>query len=123
MSIELSEVAPDGWRQPPIDLLVHAKAKALEALHSEGVNPVQGRLACFYDVLGDYAGATFAQLQPADPLDITASDLLATTLLSVRIGPRSTRRLLHAGSTQGRPCSASSRRYPTANLPRRGFLS
>ena len=31
MSMELSELVPDGWRQPPPDLLVRAKGKALDA--------------------------------------------------------------------------------------------
>jgi hypothetical protein len=33
-------------------------------------------------------------------MGITPTDLLATTLLSVRIGPGATRRVLHTGSTR-----------------------
>jgi Family of unknown function (DUF6308) len=61
--------------------------------------PSLDRLA-FYDTDGDYAGASFAQLGPIDPMDITPTDLLATTLLSVRIRPGAMRRMLDGGSTR-----------------------
>lgn len=90
--------APDGWDEPPPhDLMVQAKAKALGALHAGEPNSVQERLAYFYDVRDDHAGATFAQLEPTDPLHMTPCDLLATTLLSVRIGTT-----LHQTSPPGR---------------------
>jgi hypothetical protein len=91
---------PEGWEPLQSGLLAYAKEKALEALRGGGPHPVQDRLACFYDTEGGYAGASFAQLQPVDPMDITASDVLATTLLSVRIGARATRRILQDGATR-----------------------
>jgi len=69
-------------------------------LRTHGSLAVQDRLARFYDTDGDYAGASFAQLGPIDPMDITPADLLATTLLSVRIRPSATRRMLDGGSTR-----------------------
>jgi len=91
---------PDGWQPPPPGLVVNAKHKAMEALRTDGPHAAQDRLARFYDTDGDYAGASFAQLDPIDPMDITAADLLATTLLSVRIKPSATRRILDGGSTR-----------------------
>lgn len=91
---------PDGWQPPPAGLVVDAKHKTLEALRTDGPHAAQDRLARFYDTSGDYAGATFAQLGPIDPLDITPADVFATTLLSVRIGPSATRRMLNSGRTR-----------------------
>jgi hypothetical protein len=81
-------------------LVVDAKHKAMEALRTDGPYAAQDRLARLYDADGDYAGANFAQLRPIDPMDITPADLLATTLLSVRIRPGATRRMLDGGSTR-----------------------
>lgn len=87
-----------GWQPPPPGLMADAKQQVMKALRTDGPHGVQDRLTSFYDTDGDYAGASFAQLAPIDPLDITSTDLLATTLLSIRIGPGATRRLL-AGSS------------------------
>lgn len=91
---------PDGWQLPPPRLVANAKQKVMDALRTDGPHAAQGRLARFYDTDGDYAGASFAQLGPIDRMDITPTDVLATTLLSVRIGPAATRRLLGDGSTR-----------------------
>lgn len=72
----------------------------MEALRGDGLRSAPDRLARFYDTDSDYAGASFAQLPPIDPMDITASDVLATTLLSVQIGPRASRCILHDGATR-----------------------
>jgi hypothetical protein len=69
-------------------------------MHVGGLQPASARLARFYDVAGDYAGASLAELRPIDPLDFTPSDILATTLMSVRIGPGATRRILQDGTTR-----------------------
>jgi Family of unknown function (DUF6308) len=100
MSSDSWTLIPEGWKPLQSGLLADAKEKALEALQGDGLHPVQDRLACFYDTEGGYAGASFAQLQPVDPMDITASDILATTLLSVRIRARATRRILQDGATR-----------------------
>ncbi|PKQ17734.1 MAG: hypothetical protein CVT68_06990 [Actinobacteria bacterium HGW-Actinobacteria-8] len=51
-------------------------------------------LAAYYRTHGNYAGATFSDILPNDPYDITASDLHAVSMLSVTVGPAATRRLL-----------------------------
>ena len=91
---------PDGWQLPPPDLVGSTKYKALEALRTDRAHAAPERLVLFYDTDGEYAGASFTQLGPIDPVDITPADLLATTLLSVRIGPGATRRLLNDGSAR-----------------------
>jgi hypothetical protein len=91
---------PDGWKQPEPDLPAMAKEKALKALKQTGTDPAQERLAWFYDTHGDYAGATFAQLQPIDPWNLTSTDLHAATFLSIRIGPRATRRIADQCATR-----------------------
>jgi Family of unknown function (DUF6308) len=98
LTIEKAAVIPDGWQLPPPCLLADTKHRVLEAMRTEGPHAAQHRLVRFYDTDGDYAGASFAQLGPIDRLDITPTDVLATTLLSVRIGPGATRRLLSGGS-------------------------
>ena len=81
----------------------------MEALRTDGPHAAQDRLARFYDTDGDYAGASFAQLGPIDPMDITPADLLATTLLSVRIRPGAARRMLDGGSTRRHSPAEASR--------------
>ncbi|WNB86441.1 DUF6308 family protein [Cellulomonas sp. ATA003] len=91
---------PNGWDAPSQVLLEHAHRRALTALALDGPAPAHHRLRAFYDVDGNYAGSTFAQLEPVHPDDITATDLHATSLLSVRIRPHATRRLLNDGLTR-----------------------
>lgn len=100
MNVESLTSVPDGWEHPPPELLAQAKDKTMEALQSGGSHPAPDRLARFYDTTGDYAGASFAQLQPIDPLDFTPSDVLATTLMSVHIGASATRRILQDGAAR-----------------------
>lgn len=54
-------------------------------------------LATYYRTRGNYAGATFSNLEPNDPYGITATDLHAVSMLSVNVGPAATRRLLEPG--------------------------
>jgi hypothetical protein len=112
---------PDGWKQPPPELLTHAKAKAMEAMQSDGLKPAPSRLARFYDSDGDYAGASFAQLEPINTMDFMTSDLLATRLLSVRIGPRATRRFLDSGAARD-DLLRKLMDVPAADLGRAGIL-
>jgi hypothetical protein len=88
---------PSGWEQPQAEVLTRAKGKSLEALRCGGLHPAPPRLARFYDEKTDYAGASFAQLPLIDPMAFTVSDVLATTLLSVRIGARAVRAILYDG--------------------------
>jgi hypothetical protein len=86
--------APYDW--PALDTSVRdrAVAQALEALSGESRAGAVRRLVSYYAVEGDYAGASFATLPPVGPTTITATDLHATSLLSVEVGPGATRRLL-----------------------------
>jgi len=66
-------------------------------------------LAEYYDVDGNYAGATFATLGRNDPFDITADDLHAVSMLSVTVEPFATRRLLEPGEPRERVIAALQR--------------
>lgn len=78
---------------PAVDskILNTATEKALAALSDE--NTPQ-KLAAFYNPEKNFAGATFAGLEPNAPDRITATDLLAITTLSVDIPVRAVRRFL-----------------------------
>lgn len=91
---------PIGWPELPPKLRDQATDRALKALRLDGVRPAQDRLRFYYDVDGDYAGATFAQLAPIEPDNINATDLHATRLLSVPIGAGATRRFLDDGAAR-----------------------
>lgn len=81
---------------------------ALAALAAPS-SPASDRLAAYYEVDRDYAGATFATLGSNDPFDITAEDLHAVSMLSVTVGPRATRRLLEPGEPRQRVIAALQR--------------
>lgn len=74
-----------------------AIAVAVSALNDEGT---PARLAEYYDRNTNYAGATFAGLQPASASEITATDLLAVTTLGVSIGDHAIRRFLEDDQTR-----------------------
>jgi hypothetical protein len=73
----------------PLDEADAAKARDIivHALHN-------ANLAAYYRRRGNYPGATFTDIEPNDPFDLTASDLHAVSMLSVTVGPAATRRLL-----------------------------
>lgn len=106
MSDEAWTQIPDGWRPAAPDLVEHAVAAALQALAPDSPRPAHQRLANFYDRSRNFAGATFVNLAPVAPDDITAVDLHATTLLSVEIGPGATRRLLDPSPVRARVLEA-----------------
>jgi hypothetical protein len=106
MSDEAWTQIPDGWQQVAAEVIEHAVAAALEALAPDSPRPAHARLANFYDRSRGFAGASFVNLEPVEPDNITAADLHATTLLSVEIGPTATRRLLDASSTRTRALDA-----------------
>ena len=91
---------PTGWPEIPPNLREQVTGQALKALRLDGERPAQDRLRFYYDVDGDYAGASFAQLAPIEPDNINATDLHATRLLSVPIGPGATRRFLDEGAAR-----------------------
>ena len=83
----------------------HARGQALKALQDSGTPK---RVAQFYNPETNYAGATFAQLEPRDQTAVTAADLLATTTLSVDIPPRAIRRFLEDPDTSSHLSTALS---------------
>lgn len=89
---------PDGWPAADPALIDQAKQKAREALTAVTTRSPIARLAAYYDRTGNYAGASFVDLHPNDPNDITAIDLHALTLMKVEVLGGGTRRLLE-GST------------------------
>lgn len=93
-------LVPAEWTELTDALRDQVKTRALEALTIQGPRAAQARLVEFYDVDGEYAGESFASLQPIEPDTITATDLHATQLLSVRIGAGVTRRLLDDGPSR-----------------------
>lgn len=96
------EGVPLAWPAPDARLLQRAREAALAALANVGPRPVRERLVRYYDVAGNYAGASFAQLAPLDRETVTAIDLHAVQLLAVKIGPGATRRLLNPGAARER---------------------
>lgn len=99
MSAATDLTIPEGWNAVSPEAQDHACTVTLAAIahaakpNTEGTAP----LARYYDVATDYAGATFATMTPIDPNDVTATDLHAVRLLSVRLGAAATRRLLEEG--------------------------
>ena len=89
---------PDGWPTVPPEVVEEAKRRAHVALAVDGERRAADRLATFYDTESNYAGASFANLEPNSWNEVTATDLHATSLLSVDIGPQATRRLLGPGA-------------------------
>jgi hypothetical protein len=90
-------MVPDGWQPPPPGLVVEGDGGPADRRAAGGAGPAGSLLRHRW---GDYAGGSFAELGPIDPMDITPVDLLATTLLSVRMRPGATRRMLNGGSTR-----------------------
>ncbi|MET7863691.1 DUF6308 family protein [Micromonospora taraxaci] len=84
---------PAGWPIPDEPALAKAREATLTAL--EDAELAGRRLGHYYDPTGKFAGATFRTVRPNDPGQITAADLFAVTLLSVRLRPAAARRVLH----------------------------
>jgi len=84
-------IPEQGWEAAD-EALIHRALKVVdEALEDPAAVQYLHR---YYDRGGNYAGATFLNLDPVRPWDITAADLVALTLLSVDVPPYSVRRLL-----------------------------
>lgn len=60
------------------------------------------RLARYYSVDANFAGATFSGLGDSDPSSVDEADLLAVSLLDVKVPPRTVRALLEPGQTRDR---------------------
>jgi len=94
-TLPVTEQRPDQWKVVPPGLYETVRERTLAALEPQSAAV---HLAWYYDRDGNFAGSTFSELGPVVRDDITVADLLATQLLFVRIGPRSTRRLLEHGT-------------------------
>jgi len=70
---------PDGWEAAD-EGLIQRSLKAVEVALQDPA--AIEHLVTYYSRKGNYAGATFLELDPVNPWDITAADLLALTLLS-----------------------------------------
>ncbi|WP_169252589.1 DUF6308 family protein [Brevibacterium sp. 'Marine'] len=79
------------------DTIDFAKSKCLLVLRDD-LTP--GRVRRYYDANTNYAGSTFAGLEPNVSDTITATDLLAVTTLSVDIPVLAVRRILEDEATQ-----------------------
>lgn len=90
MELDLTGL-PEGWNIPSHETVDLALERTLIALRRTGPRSLDDRLRTYYEVDGNYAGADFLQMLPIDPGAITPSDLLATSLLSVKISPYSAR--------------------------------
>lgn len=90
-------MSPDAlWRpDEPTTARAASIAKDIAFHHSQA----ERDLVAYYTTDGNYAGATFANLGPKDPMRITPTDLLAVTALSVRIPPLAVRRLTSEGES------------------------
>lgn len=82
---------PAGWEAADQTLVDDALGTVREALTEPDALT---HLVTYYSRSGNYAGATFLELGPTSPWDITPADLLALTLLSVQAPPRAVRSLL-----------------------------
>ncbi len=92
MTSERFKTVPNtGWALANEAQLAKAIGAVREALWDDGAPK---NLTKYFLRDGNYAGATFLDLDPVSPWDMTTGDLLAVTLLSVQAPPYSVRRLL-----------------------------
>jgi hypothetical protein len=96
---ERSFLLPAGWTAvgpSTLDLATRQAWEALSPTPHRG-RSVAARMSDYYRIEGNYAGATFCEVEPNDPFTVTATDLWAVTTLSVKVPPREGRRLLEPG--------------------------
>lgn len=84
---------PGDWKKPKEEEFQDARVQALRALSHP-------RLSDYYDAGKNYAGTSFWRVGTNQPGEISPDDLLAITLLSVRVGPHGVRALLDDGDTR-----------------------
>lgn len=100
------------WRR---DEAVIENALSVARAVTSGDDAVRA-LQRYYTVESNYAGATFANLEPNDPHRITPTDLLATTMLSVDIPPITVRRLTGQSETAKRATDLLERLDPHLDI-------
>ncbi len=89
---------PQGWRNA--DLYLEPALDRVWAALRDTRTPE--RLARYYTTDANFAGATFVGHGESDPHTVDERDLLAVTLLDVKIPPRTVRELLEPGPTRDR---------------------
>ncbi|WP_116113745.1 DUF6308 family protein [Austwickia chelonae] len=90
----------EGWRNADLYL-----EPALDRVWTALRDPrTPERLARYYTPDANFAGATFVGTCRSDPESIDCEDLLAVTLLDVKIPPRAVRALLEPGPTREKIC-------------------
>lgn len=89
---------PAGWRNADLYL-----EPALDRVWTALRDPrTPERLARYYTPEANFAGSTFVGAGESDPEVLDATDLLAVTLLDVKIPPRTVRELLQPGPIRDR---------------------
>lgn len=111
MELDLTGL-PDGWNCPTPETAEVALQQTRQALRNDSDRPLVKRLRQYYRLDGDFAGAAFLDLTPIDHNIMTPSDLLAVTLLNVKISPYSVRRFL-SSETDRTEMTALLRAVPT----------
>jgi len=89
---------PTDWTPATPRQLERAKELVNQALND---GAAVDHLETYYRRDGNYAGATFIDLDPVDPYLFTAADLLSLNLLSVAAQPVAVRRLLEPSRERG----------------------
>ncbi|MEE6286653.1 DUF6308 family protein [Georgenia sp. MJ173] len=97
---------PADWPSVDDALLDAAVDLSLAALSTTTANPAHRRLARYYDRAGANAASTFLDLEPKEWRNVTATDLVATSLLDVTFTPHDVRRLLEPGPSRDRVTTA-----------------
>jgi len=105
----MGDHVPAGWPVVDQSVLVAAKETTLQALSTTALEQ-------YYDVRADYAGTTFATIMPNDAYDVTGADLHALSMLSIRVGPAATRRVLDDGPGRARLLDALGKVDPEVQL-------
>ncbi len=96
MMDERFSAVPAGWEVAAPERLARGVDIAQSVLDRPGV---VDDVAAYYQRESNYAGATYLDLDPADPYAFTSGDLLAVTLLSVTVEPQAVRLLLEMTAT------------------------
>lgn len=84
-------VTDHSWDAPDAGVFEISRSAALAILKAPGCS---AGVTAFYNPNGNYAGSTFHDLEPLDCYRVTASDLLAVTLMNVAVQPAGVRRIL-----------------------------
>lgn len=88
---------PTGWPIAATALMSTAKARCMRALAMDEHRPADVRLIDYYDTDSNHPGASFVELDPSHPMDVTSADLLAVSMLGIPTPPTAIRRLLGHG--------------------------